>query len=66
MTPQQIENIELQVAQIHSVIVGGAPAEDDLVQAARSVVEWRYYQGPEGYDSLMAAISRLEELVGRL
>lgn len=66
MTPQQHADIALMVAQIHAVVVEGAPSAGDLITAARSVVEWRYYEGLEGYESLMAAIGRLEDLVGRL
>jgi hypothetical protein len=56
---------EKQIAEIHTTIVKGAPADDALRRAARAVVDARHYLGDDGWDKLKNAIGQLEEMVGR-
>ena len=57
--------IEKQIAEIHAAVVNGIPANEQLVKAAKAVVDARYYNGDDGWDRLKNAIGELETIVGR-
>jgi hypothetical protein len=62
MIDRRLIALEKQVKEIHETVVKGKPADDELLEAAKNVVEERYRSGGE-WEDLSQRILELANII---